>query len=783
MGIIVRMLGSGLGMASEAIQSAPIEAEAPPEYVEVADEATANQLVRSGKAERVSDYADDKKRQSKASEAGYPDDDDGSSSDDDSDIIEVNDEAAWELDDMAERVAAPSYAESEADLVTPATSENESEESKVKKEEQMIRDLLGMAGPPPQPTQRIPCPVIIPQRRPRNKDRGFVRAYAPVLDNCGVSQEVFLKFLKDWLAASQLKSDPWIDIIFIAAGVVGFVPELATQIVSTVVQVVAGTAKELQSRSRRNTFLDRVNQELFMPRGLYALVMAFKDEVPGQQPRGPLSKLANATGKALFSAERLDINQTVAKYSNPDTDMSKLKKGMQNIRLVSGKTHGEIELPEAAALVFPDLDRAADTDLNQQGKGKEAVSESTKEKWKGAGKWVQDYLDRKAQASYEREHQGSSLAVPADSRPAFSSRFSDPNHPANSGSLISLLTGGSVNPAASRQERRAARQDRRALKREYKDQRRMARGRAPRGPRQPRRPKGQRKKGIIKKILQQDVLYLLIVNLPTEQEAIEANSQLIFQIIINPDSGPGSPTPGDSDEYIAGVTRLNSYSNVQLFGYVHCNYDTSSGDEINRNVTQWNSWNADPKISIDGIFYDEIPNEEDDGESVAFLASLVKAAQSTFGDRPFQSIFNPGATPEHIELYDSADYIVVFESEASSYNEAVLANQIPPGKASQSSILIYDFADQGDDGQLRTWLQGMVSAGVGSADILNTGYSEANDDSKPAGIGTVASILSSGGGHSAAKLAHGTEFATSRVDSGGNSSPSKSRRRRHRVRT
>lgn len=107
---------------------------------------------------------------------------------------------------MAERVAPPSYAESEADQMTPAATENESEESKVKKEEQMIRDLLSLAGPPPQPTQRIPCPVIIPQRRPRNKDRGFVKAYAPVLDNCGVSQEVFLKFLKDWLAASKVSS-------------------------------------------------------------------------------------------------------------------------------------------------------------------------------------------------------------------------------------------------------------------------------------------------------------------------------------------------------------------------------------------------------------------------------------------------------------------------------------------------------------------------------------------------------------------------------------------------
>lgn len=326
---------------------------------------------------------------------------------------------------------------------------------------------------------------------------------------------------------------------------VGFVPELATQIVSTVVQVVAGTAKELQSRSRRNTFLDRINQDLFMPRGLYAMVMAFKDEVPGQQPRGPLSKLANATGKALFSAERLDINQTIAKYSNPDADMSKMKKGLQNIRLVSGKTRGEIELPEAAALVFPELDRAAGLDQEQQSKGKSDVNESTKEKWKSAGKWVQDYLDRRAQATYvswetlrmrivmsmliepqEKEHQGSSLAVPTNARPAFSSRFSDPNHPANSGSLISLLTGGNVNPAVRRQERRNARQGRRESRRESRDERRMARGRAPRGPRKARMPKGQRKKGIIKKILQQDVLYLLIVNLPTEHEVQESVANL-----------------------------------------------------------------------------------------------------------------------------------------------------------------------------------------------------------------------------------------------------------------
>jgi hypothetical protein len=119
------------------------------------------------------------------------------------------------------------------------------------------------------------------------------------------------------------------------------------------------------------------------------------------------------------------------------------------------------------------------------------------------------------------EHPNSSLALPASAQPKFASRFSDPNHPVNSGSLIALLTGGVLNPAARRKQKR----ERRALKREYKDARRVARGRLPRGPRRQRGPNGQRK-GIIRKILQQDVLYLLVVNLPTDQEVAESVQRL-----------------------------------------------------------------------------------------------------------------------------------------------------------------------------------------------------------------------------------------------------------------
>jgi hypothetical protein len=178
----------------------------------------------------------------------------------------------------------------------------------------------------------------------------------------------------------------------VAAGIAGFVPSAAAQITSIVVQVAAGTAREVQSRHRRNNFLDRVNQDLFMPRGLFAMLMAFKDEVPGQQS-GQLTKLSSALGQTIVSSGRLDINQTVAKYASPNiAGISKLK---NNLRLTSGETHGEMELPEAAPLVYPDLDRAA-----AAVEGGEKAPEGTREKLKGAGAWVQDYMDRKAQASY-----------------------------------------------------------------------------------------------------------------------------------------------------------------------------------------------------------------------------------------------------------------------------------------------------------------------------------------------------------------------------------------------
>lgn len=53
-------------------------------------------------------------------------------------------------------------------------------------------------------SSKLQCPVVIPQRRPGSKTRGFIRAYAPVLSNHDIDQETFLTFLKSFHKASQV---------------------------------------------------------------------------------------------------------------------------------------------------------------------------------------------------------------------------------------------------------------------------------------------------------------------------------------------------------------------------------------------------------------------------------------------------------------------------------------------------------------------------------------------------------------------------------------------------
>lgn len=467
MGVLVRLLGSGIGLASEALHNRKVSkaeadaakagesstsrsipystsdeppAYAPLEYVEVPEDQAEN-LIAHGQAV----YADKEYPDEKAGRNPYEDDDASS--------VE-GDEEAWQLDETSRDLAG-------------ASSEDEGPPKQTGK----LIDAFIRDHPAPAFSQRgqLPCPVILPQRRPGDKKRGFVRAYAPVLEHCGIDQATFLDFLKIFHESTQ--SDKWLLVVFLSAGIVGFVPGPITMGVSTAIQVSVGIAMEVQKLSRTNTFLDRINNEFFKPRGLYCLIMAYKPD-------------------ATQTHEQVDINEQVMKYSTDPT--STAQKAMRSLRASSGKTYGEYELPEAAPLIFPTLDRLADDPAQLGAEKKKSTSQ--------AREFVLDYLDRRGQAKYAMENPGSKLSV--GSGPVFNSRYADPSHPASSGSLISLLTGGARNPQERRNQKKVAKRMRKAQRRGEPITNQT----------------GKKKDGLVRRTLKSDVLYLMIVNMPTEEE-------------------------------------------------------------------------------------------------------------------------------------------------------------------------------------------------------------------------------------------------------------------------
>lgn len=69
---------------------------------------------------------------------------------------------------------------------------------------------------------RLPYPVVLPQRRPGNSQRGFVRAYAPALGQCGIDQDAFLDFLDTFQKSCE--SSKWLSAMNVAADGIGIIP-------------------------------------------------------------------------------------------------------------------------------------------------------------------------------------------------------------------------------------------------------------------------------------------------------------------------------------------------------------------------------------------------------------------------------------------------------------------------------------------------------------------------------------------------------------------------------
>lgn len=99
-----------------------------------------------------------------------------------------------------------------------------------------------------EPSGQLALPVVIPQRRPKDRSRGFIRAYAPVLRDVGIDQPTWLDFL-DTLQKSSA-ADPWLNAINFASIGTMFMPHVIGFAVSYAIQQATNIAIEMQARFR-----------------------------------------------------------------------------------------------------------------------------------------------------------------------------------------------------------------------------------------------------------------------------------------------------------------------------------------------------------------------------------------------------------------------------------------------------------------------------------------------------------------------------------------------------
>ena len=146
--------------------------------------------------------------------------------------------------------------------------------------------------------------------------------------------------------------------------------------------------------------------------------------------------------------------------------------------------------------------------------------------------------------------------------------------------------------------------------------------------------------------------------------AIAANPQVNWQIIVNPSSGPGTYPPDAN--YIAGVSKINSYPNAVILGYVDTGFKRVSYSTLKSRIDIWAKWSTytAANIAIDGIFFDDVSSDANSA-TYSYYQQAAAYAYSTIPSDTTPVVFNPGTkTPDQLFAY--ADTIIQYEGKLST---------------------------------------------------------------------------------------------------------------------
>lgn len=272
---------------------------------------------------------------------------------------------------------------------------------------------------------KLELPVVLPQRRPKARARGFMRAYAPVLNNAGIDQETFLDFVDTF--NKVLEPNPWLNAINLAGFADAAFADPMLMLVGVGLEIATEAIMEGQSRFRSNRFLDRLNADFFMPRGLICMVVTWKPEAMDDDLITTVDITHKAAGDKPKDPETPTEDDAEKEESRKSKNKAKWKGAQEKMKQLTKASEGYCKWPDPAPLIHPEPVKPA------EGKKKNKVDR--------AEDWLGEYMDKRAQQEWREKHAEDPM-VNLMPEPKFQSRFSDSNHPAASGNLVALFTGG-----------------------------------------------------------------------------------------------------------------------------------------------------------------------------------------------------------------------------------------------------------------------------------------------------------------------------------------------------
>jgi hypothetical protein len=326
-------------------------------------------------------------------------------------------EATWQLDEAQDQVDSeenPPPPHQEVANETKGLAANEGEIFQ-------LADSFQRDHPLPAPgttnlnSRRHFLPIILTQRRPGKRSRGFIRAYSPLLNDVGIDQTTFLDFIDNFNKA--VRPNGLIQALNLASIAALATPDHIGVLVGIAVQVATNIADEIDSRGKTNSFLDKINDSFFAPRGLIALMISWK---PGER-------------NELVTTSNFDMSPAISS-AVANSESRGIKKVNHKFETSNGIS--AFEWLETAPLIFPKLDDLVEFEADgspAQVKRQNAIMRSSK--------FVEEYMDRRARAKWAGNNPQSILANVAP-KETFNSKYSDPNHPVSSGDPLALVTGG-----------------------------------------------------------------------------------------------------------------------------------------------------------------------------------------------------------------------------------------------------------------------------------------------------------------------------------------------------